>query len=119
MPRTEIETTGNGPRIGERLKAERIQERLKAERIQERLSELPGGWEATRDGGALTRTFLLPSLGAAGQFVRLVYGIGEAVGFVPRLEADCLEVTLTVATDTEPGVTDLDFDVARLFQLVV
>lgn len=131
---SEIETPGDGPRIGERLKAERIQqrlkaeriqERLKAERIQERLEELPAGWRTAPDGAGLVRTFRLPTLGVAGQFVGLVYGIGDAVGFVPRIAAGGEEVTLTVATGADPGaesgadpgVTDLDFDVARLFHL--
>ena len=127
--RTELdrtaETRSEDPQVSERLKAERIQERLKAERIQEpleaarvreRLAEL-AGWSPSRNGQALQKTFLFPTLRAAGLFVQLVYELGEAAGFVPAIDARYLEVTLRVATRRGTGVTDLDFDLAHLFQL--
>jgi len=127
--RTEPDRTGEarsaGPQVSERLKAERIQERLKAERIQEplapprireRLAEL-SGWSPSRNGQALQKTFLLPTLRAAALFVQLVYDLGEAAGFVPAIDARYLEVTLRVSTRRGSGVTDLDFDLAHLFQL--
>jgi pterin-4a-carbinolamine dehydratase len=127
--RTERDRTGEtrsaGSQVSERLKAERIQDRLKAERIQEplaaarireRLAEL-SGWSPSRNGQALQKTFLFPTLRAAGLFVQLVYELGEAAGFVPSIDAQYLEVTLRVATRRGSGVTDLDFDLAHLFQL--
>jgi pterin-4a-carbinolamine dehydratase len=136
--RTELdrtaETRSEDPQVSERLKAERIQERLKAERIQERLkaeriqepleaarvrerlAEL-AGWSPSRNGQALQKTFLFPTLRAAGLFVQLVYELGEAAGFVPAIDARYLEVTLRVSTRRGTGVTDLDFDIAHLFQL--
>ena len=127
--RTEPDRTGEarsaGPQVSERLKAERIQERLKAERIQEplaaarireRLAEL-SGWSPSRNGQALQKTFLLPTLSAAALFVLLVYELGEAAGFVPAVDARYLEVTLRISTRRGSGVTDLDFDLAHLFQL--
>lgn len=127
--RTELdrtaETRSEDPQVSERLKAERIQERLKTERIQEplaaarireRLAELPG-WSPSRNGQALQKTFLFPTLRAAGLFVQLVYELGEAAGFVPAIDAQYLEVTLRVTTRRGSGVTELDFDLAHLFQL--
>lgn len=119
------ETRSAGPQVSERLKAERIQERLKAERIQEplaaarireRLAEL-SGWSPSRNGQALQKTFVLPTLRTAALFVQLVYDLGEAAGFVPAIDARYVEVTLRVATRRGSGVTDLDFDLAHLFQL--
>jgi pterin-4a-carbinolamine dehydratase len=127
--RTDLDPRGEapnaGPQVRERLKAERIQERLKAERIQEplaagqvqeRLAELPG-WRPSRNGQALQKTFPFPSLRAAGLFVQLVYEVGEAAGFVPAVDARYLEVTLRVTSRRGSGVTELDFDLAHLFQL--
>jgi len=101
--------------LSERLKAERIQERLKAERIQSRLEELPG-WRSAQGESALERSYAFPTSRAAAAFVALAAEIGEATGYVPELHLRGQEVTLRVATDAEPGVTDLDFDVARLFE---
>lgn len=100
--------------LSERLKAERIQERLKAERIQSRLAELPG-WRSAKGGSALERSYLFPTSRAAAAFVTLAAEMGEATGYVPELDLRGQEVTLRVATDAEAGLTDLDFDVARLF----
>ena len=102
-------------RIQERLKAERIQERLQAKRIEERLAELPG-WRVVRRGSALERTYAFPTPGAAVAFVALAVEIGEAAGYVPELDVRDREVTLRVATDGAAGLTELDFDVAALFE---
>jgi len=101
-------------RIGERLKSERVQSPLKAERIQHMLGELPG-WEAAEDNSALVRTYLFPTIRAAVAFVALTAEIGEANGYVPDIALRHLEVTLRVATIAEAGLTELDFDVARVF----
>jgi len=110
-------------RIGSKLKSERVQTRLKPERvqtrlrpecIQARLAELPG-WELAGDGRALERTYLFPTIRAAVAFVALVAEIGDAEGYVPDVDLRHLEVTLRVATSAEVGVTERDFDVARLF----
>lgn len=101
--------------ITERLKAERIQERLKAERIQSRLEELPG-WRTAQGRRALERTYVFPTSRAAAAFITLAAEIGEATGYVPALDLRGEEVTLRVATDGEAGLTDLDFDLAQLFE---
>jgi 4a-hydroxytetrahydrobiopterin dehydratase len=107
-----IQSKLKAERIQERLKAERIQSQLKAERIQALLSEVPG-WEVGEDGASLTRTYDLPSLRASGLFVQLVLKIGEQTGYVPEIAVRYLEVTLTIATAHNEGLTELDFDVAR------
>ena len=101
-------------KITERLKAERIQGRLKAERIQGLLAELPG-WHVAEGGNALERAHHFPSPRAAAAFVTLATEIGEAEGFVPELDLRRKEVTVRVATDPNPGLTERDFDVARRF----
>lgn len=100
--------------LSERLKADRIQERLKAERIQNRLAELPG-WQTTEDGSALESTYVFPTSRAAAAFIALAAEIGEAIGYVPALDLREEEVILRVATDSEEGLSELDFHVARLF----
>jgi len=101
-------------RVQSRLKSARVQTRLKSERVQSRLKELPG-WEAARGGKALQRTYLFPTIRAAVALVALTAEIGEANGYSPDIDLRHLEVTLRVATNTEAGITDLDFDVARRF----
>jgi len=103
-------------RVQSRLKPERVQTRLRPERIQAQLEELLG-WELAGDGRALERTYLFPTIRAAVAFVALVGEIGEAEGYVPDVDLRHLEVTLRVATSTEAGVTDLDFEVARLLDM--
>lgn len=73
------------------------------------LEELPG-WDLAGNGRALERTYLFPTLRAAVAFVALVAEVGEAEGYVPDVDLRHLEVTLRVATSTEAGVIELDFD---------
>jgi len=103
-------------RIGSKLKSERVQTRLRPERIQARPDELPG-WQLAGDGRALERTYLFPTIRAAVAFVALVAEIGEAEGYVPDVDLRHLEVTLRVATSTEAGITEMDFEAARVFDL--
>jgi 4a-hydroxytetrahydrobiopterin dehydratase len=103
-------------RVQTRLKPERVQTRLRPERIQAQLEELPG-WELAGDGRALERTYLFPTIRAAVAFVALVAEIGEAEGYVPDVDLRHLEVRLRVTTSAEAGVTELDFDVARRFEI--
>lgn len=103
-------------RVQSRLKPERVQTRLRPERIQAKLEELPG-WELAGDGRALARTYLFPTIRAAVAFVAVVAEIGDAEGYVPDVDLRHLEVTLRVATNAEGGVTELDFEAARRFDL--
>lgn len=78
-------------------------------------TELPG-WLTARRDSALEWTSGLPTHRTAAAFVALVVEIGEAGGYVPELDLKGLEVMLRVATDGEEGLTELDFDVAGLFE---
>lgn len=100
-------------RIQNKLKAERIQSKLKAERIQFLLEEVPG-WEPSEDARSLQRTYHLPTLQASGLFVQLVLAIGEADGNVPEITVRHLEVTVDILTSQQEGVTEIDFNLARL-----
>lgn len=104
-------------RIGERLKSERVQAPLITERIQAKLDGLRG-CEAAEDGGALERTYLFPTIRAAVAFVVLVAEIGEANDFLPDIDLRYFEITLRVSISAGSGLTELDFDAARLFDLV-
>lgn len=108
-----IQSKLKAERIQSQLKAERIQSQLKAERIQALLVQVPG-WSVAGDGASLTRTYELPTLQAAALFVQLVAAIGEATGYMPDVDLRYLEVELRVATGTDDGLTELDFDVARV-----
>jgi len=115
-PVSQLTTKLKAERIQEKLKAERIQEKLKAERIQQRLAMLPG-WQTAREESALRRVFVLPTIRAATLFVSLVAEIGEGAGFIPVIRMHYLEVTLVIDTDRKEGLTDLDFDLAEVFNL--
>lgn len=111
MTQTLVAEPLKAERIQSKLKAERIQQPLKAERIQERLAEIPG-WSA--DPIALTRTYDLPTLRGAGLFVELALETAAATGYVPEIDVREREVTVRVATTPGNGITDLDFDWAKL-----
>ncbi len=111
-----IQGAAETARIDERLKAERIQGKLEAERIQGLLAELPG-WRLAEDGSALERTHRFPSARAAAAFVNLATEVGEAGDYLPELDLRRREVTLRVAADPAPGLTQRDFDLARRFTL--
>lgn len=113
MPQTVAAEPLKAERIQEKLKAERIQQPLKAERIQERLAEIPG-WRATDDPTALTRTYDLPTLRGAGLFVDLALETAAATGYAPEIDVRGCEVTVRVATAPGQGISDLDFDWAKL-----
>ena len=105
-------------KLEQRLKSGDAQVRLKPDRIQHRLRNLRE-WGASVDCRALERTYLFPTLRAATLFASLVAEIGGAVSFVPEIDIRSQELRLRVATQAEAGITELDFDVARLLDLRV
>lgn len=113
MPQTVAAEPLKAERIQEKLKAERIQQPLKAERIQERLAEIPG-WRATDDHAALTRTYALPTLRGAGLFVELALETAAATGYTPEIDVRGCAVTVRLAATPGHGLTDLDFEWARI-----
>lgn len=108
-----IQSKLKAERIQEKLKAERIQQPLEAERIQERLAELPG-WRLDAGAAALSRTYELPTLAAAGHRVQLVLAIAEATGYAPEIDLRGREVTVRVATTEGEGVCETDLEWAEL-----
>jgi 4a-hydroxytetrahydrobiopterin dehydratase len=71
----------------------------------------PEGWSDT--GGALERTFELPSFTEAIAFVNRVAELAEQEGHHPDIEISYKKVTLRWTTHSAGGITDRDYDLAR------
>lgn len=71
----------------------------------------PEGWNET--GGALERTFELPSFAEAIAFVNRVAELAEQEGHHPDIEISYKKVTLRWTTHSAGGITDRDYDLAR------
>jgi 4a-hydroxytetrahydrobiopterin dehydratase len=71
----------------------------------------PEGWSET--GGALERTFELPSFAEAVAFVNRVAELAEQEGHHPDIEISYKKVTLRWTTHSAGGITDRDYDLAR------
>lgn len=100
-------------RLGQRMAAGEGAEPLSAERVRELLkSHAP--WELADDGSALRRRRLFPTIRAAVAYVGMVSEIGEAHGYLPDIDLRHHEVTLRVDTNDNAGLTELDFEMARV-----
>lgn len=86
--------------------------KIKPERVQPRLAEVPG-WTLAPGGGAITRTYQLPSFRAAIAFVGYVAELAEAADHHPDIDVRYRRVSLALATHSAGGLTDKDFDLAR------
>jgi 4a-hydroxytetrahydrobiopterin dehydratase len=71
----------------------------------------PEGWNET--GGALERTFELPSFAEAVTFVNRVAELAEQEGHHPDIEISYKKVTLRWTTHSAGGITDRDYELAR------
>jgi len=71
---------------------------------------VPDGWEET--GGALERTFELPSFAEAIAFVNRVAELAEAENHHPDVAVSYKNVTLRWTTHSEGGITDRDRELA-------
>jgi 4a-hydroxytetrahydrobiopterin dehydratase len=71
----------------------------------------PEGWNET--GGALERTFELPSFAEAVTFVNRVAELAEQEGHHPDIEISYRKVTLRWTTHSAGGITDRDYELAR------
>ncbi len=71
---------------------------------------VPDGWEET--GGALERTFELPSFAEAITFVNRVAELAEAENHHPDVAVSYKNVTLRWTTHSEGGITDRDRELA-------
>ena len=84
--------------------------RLSDEEIDQGLSELDG-WE--RDGDAIERTFKLDDFKGSVDFVNRLTPIAEEMNHHPDLAISWNEVTVTISTHSEGGLTANDFELAR------
>ena len=84
--------------------------RLNDEEIDERLAELPG-WE--RDGDAIKRAFKLDDFKGSVDFVNRLTPEAEDMNHHPDLAISWNEVTVTITTHSEGGLTANDFELAR------
>jgi 4a-hydroxytetrahydrobiopterin dehydratase len=83
--------------------------RLSDEEIDQGLTELEG-WE--RDGEAITRTFKLDDFKGSVDFVNRLTPEAEDMNHHPDLAISWNEVTVTISTHSEGGLTASDFELA-------
>jgi len=84
--------------------------RLTDEEIDGRLAELQG-WE--RDGDAIRRAFKLDDFKGSVDFVNRLTPEAEDMNHHPDLAISWNEVTVTITTHSEGGLTANDFELAR------
>ena len=84
--------------------------RLSDQEIDERLAELDG-WE--REGDAIARTFKLDDFKGSVDFVNRLTPAAEEMNHHPDLAISWNEVTVTITTHSEGGLTANDFELAR------
>lgn len=77
--------------------------------IEERLRGLEG-W--TRRGPAIAKRFRFPSFRASIAFVNQVADLAEAANHHPEITINYRNVTLTLITHSEGGLTEKDFNLA-------
>jgi 4a-hydroxytetrahydrobiopterin dehydratase len=84
--------------------------RLNDEEIEQRLRELDG-WE--RAGDAIRRDFKLDDFKGSVDFVNRLTPEAEEMNHHPDLAISWNEVTVTISTHSEGGLTANDFELAR------
>jgi 4a-hydroxytetrahydrobiopterin dehydratase len=97
---------GQASGTGERRK-------LSADEVTSRLRVLDG-WSLRRGGGAIERTYALPSFRASLAFVAFVGELAEAKNHHPDIDIRYNRVTLALSTHDAGGVTPKDFELAHL-----
>ena len=85
--------------------------RLNDEEIEQRLGELNDGWE--RSGEAIEHTFKLDDFKGSVDFVNRLTPIAEEMNHHPDLAISWNQVTVTISTHSEGGLTANDFELAR------
>ena len=88
---------------------------LSDEEIEQRLSELDG-WE--REGDAIRRSFKLDDFKGSVDFVNRLTPEAEEMNHHPDLAISWNEVTVTISTHSEGGLTADDFELARRIEKV-
>jgi 4a-hydroxytetrahydrobiopterin dehydratase len=83
--------------------------KLTEEQIGEKIGEIEG-WE--REGGAITKSFDRGDFVGSVKFVESLVGPAEEMNHHPGLSISWSEVKVTLATHSEGGLTDNDFELA-------
>ena len=89
--------------------------RLTDEEIEERLAEVEG-WE--RDGDAIRQRFRFEDFQGSIDFVNRLTPEAEEMNHHPDLAISWNEVTVTISTHSEGGLTANDFELARRIEQV-
>ena len=89
--------------------------RLSDEEIEQRLTEL-SGWQ--RDGDAIRRAFKLDDFKGSVDFVNRLTPEAEEMNHHPDLAISWNEVTVTISTHSEGGLTANDFELAQRIEKV-
>jgi 4a-hydroxytetrahydrobiopterin dehydratase len=89
--------------------------RLNDEEIKQRLAGLDG-WE--REGDAIQRRFKLDDFKGSVDFVNRLTPAAEEMNHHPDLAISWNEVTVTISTHSEGGLTANDFELARKIDAV-
>jgi 4a-hydroxytetrahydrobiopterin dehydratase len=87
--------------------------RLDDTAVQEGLQHLPG-WE--RQGNQIVKTFARADFAQAMAFVNEVAAAAEAAGHHPDIDLRWNQVTLTLSSHAEGGLTERDFRLAARIQ---
>ena len=89
--------------------------RMTDDEVKGQLSKL-GGWE--RAGDALVREFEFSNFVGSVDFVNRLTPVAEEMNHHPDLAISWNEVTVTISTHSEGGLTANDFDLARRIEQV-
>ncbi len=84
--------------------------RLDEAQVRERLGEVPG-WELA--GQAIRKQFELGDFKGSVEFVNRLTPVAEEMNHHPDLEISWSEVTVSITTHSEGGLTDNDFELAK------
>ena len=87
--------------------------KLSGDEVAARLGAL-AGWSLRRGGGAIERTYALPTFRASLAFVAYVGELAEAKNHHPDIDVRYNRVTLALSTHDAGGITAKDFELARL-----
>jgi 4a-hydroxytetrahydrobiopterin dehydratase len=84
--------------------------RLEEKEVEARLADLPG-WE--RAGEAIRREFDCGDFTGSVDFVNRLTPVAEEMNHHPDLAISWKQVTVTITTHSEGGLTAADFELAR------
>ena len=87
--------------------------KLTTDEVASRLKAM-AGWSLRRGGGAIERTYTLPTFRASLAFVAYVGELAEAKNHHPDIDVRYNRVTLALSTHDAGGITAKDFELARL-----